>query len=203
MTPLLVGIGLGFTVAASFGPINVFSLSSGLRYGFWPAFGVALGATAADGLYAFLGGLGVAALFTGSAGGWFQILGGAVLIVLAARMARPKSLEGERRVSRGFGRSFVIALGATLANPITIVYWAGAFAGIVPRFDLSRAEALVLLPLGVVVGGVCWATVLASGSAFAGRYVGERLLAWVSVASALTIGAFGVWFVVGGVRAFA
>jgi L-lysine exporter family protein LysE/ArgO len=200
MTPLLVGIGLGFTVAASFGPINVFSLQSGLRYGFWPAFGVALGATAADGLYAFLGGLGVAALVSGSAGGWFQILGGAVLLVLALRMARPPSLESERRTSRGFGRSFAIALGATLANPITIVYWAGAFAGIVPRFDLSRAEALALLPLGVVLGGICWAAVLAAGSAFAGRYVGERLLAWVSVASALTIAAFGIWFVVGGVR---
>ena len=49
MTALLVGIGLGFTVAASFGPINVFALSSGLRYGFWPAFGVAVGATVADG----------------------------------------------------------------------------------------------------------------------------------------------------------
>ena len=48
MTPLLVGLGLGFTVAASFGPINVFSLSSGLRYGFWPAYGVALGATAQE-----------------------------------------------------------------------------------------------------------------------------------------------------------
>jgi threonine/homoserine/homoserine lactone efflux protein len=201
MTPLLVGIGLGFTVAASFGPINVFSLSSGLRYGFWPAFGIALGATAADGLYAFLGGLGVAALFTGSADDWFQILGGAVLLVLALRMARPPSLEGERRASPGFARSFGIALGATLANPITIVYWAGAFAGIVPRFDLSRAEALILLPPGVVLGGICWAILLAAGSAFAGRYVGERLLTWVSVASALTIGAFGVWFVAGGVRA--
>ena len=201
MTPLLVGIGLGFTVAASFGPINVFSLSSGLRYGFWPAFGIALGATAADGLYAFLGGLGVAALFTGSADDWFQILGGAVLLVLALRMARPLSLEVERRASRGFARSFGIALGATLANPITIVYWAGAFAGIVPRFDLSRAEALILLPPGVVLGGICWAILLAAGSAFAGRYVGERLLTWVSVASALTIGAFGVWFVAGGVRA--
>jgi threonine/homoserine/homoserine lactone efflux protein len=201
MTPLLVGIGLGFTVAASFGPINVFSLSSGLRYGFWPAYGVALGATAADGLFAFLGGLGVAALFTGSAEGWFQILGGAGLIVLATRMARPPSLEGERRAARGFGRGFAIALGATLANPITIVYWAGAFVGIVPRFDLSRAEVLLLLPLGVVLGGVCWATLLAAGSAFAGRYVGERLLAWVSVASAVTIGAFGIWFLAGGVRA--
>jgi threonine/homoserine/homoserine lactone efflux protein len=200
MTALLVGIGLGFAVAASFGPINVFSLSSGLRYGFWPAFGVALGATAADGLYAFLGGLGVAAIFTGSAEGWLQIGGGGALLVLALRMARPTRSGGERRAERGFGHSFAVALGATLANPLTIVYWAGAFAGIVPRFDLSRAEALTLLPAGVVIGGICWALLLASASAFAGRYVNERVLGWVSVASAVTIAVFGAWFVVGGIR---
>src|SRR5918992_3564923 len=146
MAALPVGIGLGFTVAASFGPINVFALSSGLRYGFWPAFGVAVGATVADGLYAFMGGLGAAALLTGRAEGWLQILGGAVLVLLAARMARPGPARTEPRPARGFGRSFAVALGATLANPITIVYWAAAFAGVVPRFDLARAEALTLLP---------------------------------------------------------
>jgi threonine/homoserine/homoserine lactone efflux protein len=201
MTALLVGIGLGFTVAASFGPINVFSLSSGLRYGFWPAFGVALGATGADGLYAFLGGLGVAAVFTGRAEGWFQILGGTALLVIALRMARTSSPRGDQHATRGFTQSFAVALAATLANPITIVYWAAAFAGVVPKFDLSRIEALTLLPAGVVVGGLAWALVLASGSAFAGRYVNEQLLVWLSLGSALTIAGFGVWFVTGGIRA--
>jgi threonine/homoserine/homoserine lactone efflux protein len=200
MTALFVGMGLGFTVAASFGPINVFALSSGLRYGFRAAFGVAAGATAADGFYAFLGGLGVAALFTGRAAGWFQILGGTALLFLAARMARPSGAPRETDPARGFGRSFAIALGATLANPITIVYWAAVFAGVVPKFDLSRAEALTLLPIGVVLGGLVWAVLIAAGSAFAGRYVSERLLAWISLGSALTIAGFGVWFVVGGIR---
>ena len=203
MTALLVGIGLGFTVAASFGPINVFGLSNGLRYGFWPAFGVLVGATAADGLYAFLGGLGVAAVFTGKAEGWFQILGGAALLLIAARIVRPESEEDGQRAVPGFRRSFAVALGATLANPLTIVYWAAAFAGVVPKFDLSRVEALTLLPAGVVVGGLCWALLLAAGSAFAGRYVNERLLAWLSLASAALVAGFGSWFVVSGIRALA
>jgi L-lysine exporter family protein LysE/ArgO len=201
MTALLVGIGLGFTVAASFGPINVFALSSGLRFGFWPAFGVALGATAADGLYAFLGGLGVAALITARAEAWFQILGGSALLVIAVRMNRTGSADRGDRPARSFGHSFAVALGATLANPITIVFWGAAFAGVVPKFDLSRAEALTLLPFGVVLGGLCWATLLAMGSAFAGRCVNERLLCWVSLASALTVAGFGVWFVGSGIRA--
>jgi L-lysine exporter family protein LysE/ArgO len=200
MTPLLAGFGLGFSVAASFGPINLFALSSGLRYGFWPAYGVGVGAAVADGSYAFLGGLGAAALFTGGAKGWFQMLGGAALIFIAFGMATRRPKEHQQRAAPGFGRSFTVALGATLANPITVVYWTAAFAGVVPKLEVSRLEALTLLPAGVVCGTVVWATLLAVGSAFAGRYVNERLLSRLSVASALTIAGFGVWFIASGLR---
>jgi hypothetical protein len=44
---------------------------------------------------------------------------------------------------------------------------------------------------------------LAVGSAFAGRYVNERLLSRLSLASALTIAGFGVWFIVTGLRTIA
>jgi threonine/homoserine/homoserine lactone efflux protein len=204
MTPLLAGFGLGFSVAASFGPINLFALSSGLRYGFWPAYGVGIGAAVADGSYAFLGGLGAAALFTGGAKGWFQMLGGTALVFIAVGMAKRRPKErGEQRGAPGFGRSFTLALGATLANPITVVYWTAVFAGVVPKLEVSRLEALTLLPAGVVCGTVLWATLLAVGSAFAGRYVNERLLSRLSLASALTIAGFGVWFIVSGLRTIA
>jgi threonine/homoserine/homoserine lactone efflux protein len=204
MTPLLAGFGLGFSVAASFGPINLFALSSGLRYGFWPAYGVGVGAAVADGSYAFLGGLGAAALFTGGAKGWFQVLGGTALVFIALGMAKRRPKErGEQRGAPGFGRSFTLALGATLANPITVFYWTAVFAGVVPKLEVSRLEALTLLPAGVVCGPVVWATLLAVGSAFAGRYVNERLLSRLSLASALTIAGFGVWFIVSGLRTIA
>jgi hypothetical protein len=48
-----------------------------------------------------------------------------------------------------------------------------------------------------------WGTALAGGASWAGRYVEERLLGWITLASALTIAAFGAWFVAGGVRALA
>jgi L-lysine exporter family protein LysE/ArgO len=200
MTPLLAGFGLGFSVAASFGPINLFALSSGLRYGFWPAYGVGVGAAVADGSYAFLGGLGAAALFTGGARGWFQMLGGAALVFIAVGMATRRPKEHEQLAAPGFGRSFTVALGATLANPITVVYWTAVFAGVVPKLEVSRLEVLTLLPAGVVCGTVVWATLLAVGSAFARRYVNEHLLSLLSLASALTIAGFGVWFVVSGLR---
>jgi threonine/homoserine/homoserine lactone efflux protein len=198
MSALLAGFGLGFAVAASFGPINVFALASGLRHGFWPAYGVGLGAAAADGTYALLGGLGAAALVAGRAAGWFQLVGGVALLLVALDMARRRAAT--RRAAPTFARTFGLALGATIANPLTVVYWGAAFAAVVPRLDLSRVQAATLLPAGVVCGTVVWATLLAAASAFAGRYVSERLLRGLSLASALAIAAFGAWFVSEGAR---
>jgi threonine/homoserine/homoserine lactone efflux protein len=49
MSALLSGFGLGFGVAAGFGPINVLCLTTGLRHGFAPAFGIGAGAAIVDG----------------------------------------------------------------------------------------------------------------------------------------------------------
>jgi threonine/homoserine/homoserine lactone efflux protein len=88
-------------VAAGFGPINVYCLSTGLRHGFQPAWGVGLGAAVVDGLYALLAGLGAAALFTGGANGWFQILGGVALVAVAVRMALAARRAVQRRERGG------------------------------------------------------------------------------------------------------
>ena len=88
-------------------------------------------------------------------------------------------------------------------QPFTIVYWTAAFGAIVPELGLSRLQATTLLPTGVLTGTLVWGTALAGGASWAGRYVEERLLDWITLASALTIAAFGAWFVAGGVRALA
>lgn len=215
MGALLAGFGLGFAVAAGFGPINVFCLSSGLRYGFWPAFGVGLGAAVVDAFYALIAGIGAAALFTGSARGWLEVVGGVALIVVAWRMGavgrnRPSPAGGAAALAGGgrparfavsrFSGTFVLSVGATLANPLTILSWAAVFAGVVSRLDPTRVATLVLLLAGVGAGTLTWFTIVSAGSAYAGRYVTERLLRWVSTVAAIVIAGFGVWFVVAGAR---
>lgn len=199
---LLAGFGLGFAVAAGFGPINVLCLTCGLRFGFAPAWGVGLGAACVDGLYALLAGAGAAALLTGSAHGWLQVAGGAALVAVAARMAR----AGWRRRADGadgpdaasLAGMFRLSFAATLANPLTIVSWAAVFAGVVPRLDLGRAETLAALPVGIAAGTLTWFTIVSAGAAFASRFAGERALARLSLAAAAVIGGFGAWFIVSG-----
>jgi putative LysE/RhtB family amino acid efflux pump len=202
MGALLAGFGLGFGVAAGFGPINVLCLTTGLRNGFVPAFGIGLGAALVDGFYALLAGLGVAALVGGDVRAGLQVVGGAVLVVIGVRIARAARLAADASpADRTFGAALRLSLAATLANPLTIVSWAAAFAGVVPALDLTRTETLALLPLSVAVGTLTWFTLVAAAAAYGRRLARERVLRAVSLVGGIVIAGLGVLLAVDGVRA--
>jgi threonine/homoserine/homoserine lactone efflux protein len=193
MTAVFAGLGLGFAVAAGFGPISVLALTSGLRNGFAPAFGVGLGAALVDGLYALLAALGLAALVPAEK---LQLVGGLALLWIAWRMLRADGGPGLAlpTLRRGLGVSF----GATLANPLTMVSWAAAFTAVVPGLGLTPTETIAVLPPCVALGTLTWFTILAAGSTVAGGRLGERGLRAASVVAGVAIGAFGLVFVVRG-----
>jgi threonine/homoserine/homoserine lactone efflux protein len=201
VSALLSGFGLGFGVAAGFGPINVLCLTTGLRYGFRPALGIGLGAAIVDGLYAFLAGLGVAALLTGDVRAGLQLVGGAALVLIGIRIAQSTRRAAEASTTTtSFGPALRLSLAATLANPLTIVSWAAAFAGVVPALGLSRAETLTLLPVAVALGTLTWFTLVAGAAAYAGRYARERVLRAISLAGGVVIAGLGVVLAVDGAR---
>jgi putative LysE/RhtB family amino acid efflux pump len=192
MSALLSGFGLGFGVAAGFGPINVLCLTTGLRNGFAPALGIGVGAAIVDGFYALLAGLGVAALLTGDVRAWFQVVGGAALVAIGIRIARAARRAAEASAAeRSFGPALRLSLAATLANPLTIVSWAAAFAGVVPALDLTRVEILTLLPPAIAVGTLTWFGLVAAAAAYARRLASERVLRAVSLAGGAVIAGLG------------
>jgi putative LysE/RhtB family amino acid efflux pump len=196
MAAVLAGLGLGLAVAAGFGPISVLALSSGLRHGFAPAFGVGLGAALVDGLYALLAGLGLAALVPGDE---LQLVGGVALLWIGWRMVRASA--GNGLALRTFRRGLGVSFAATLANPLTIVSWAAAFTAVVPGLGLSRLETVAVLPPAVAVGTLTWFTLLATGATLAGRRLGPRALRAASAVAGVAIMGFGAVFVVRGAAA--
>jgi threonine/homoserine/homoserine lactone efflux protein len=198
MSAALAGLALGFAVAAGFGPISVLALSSGLRHGFAPAFGVGLGAALVDGLYALLAALGLAAVVPG---GELQLVGGVALIWIGLRMIRAAGGDGLALAT--LGRGLRVSFAATLANPLTIVSWAAAFTAVVPGLGLSDRQTVGILPLAVSCGTLSWFTLLATGSSLAGRRLGPRALHRASVVAGAAIAGFGVVFVVRGLAALA
>jgi putative LysE/RhtB family amino acid efflux pump len=177
---LLIGFGLGASVAAQLGPLSLLIIRSTLRQGL--PIGLALGAGVAviDTAYAAAGAAGAAGvlrieplrLAAGIAGAAVLIYLGLKTLWSAFRIRLGGETGEELATPR---RAFVVALGATASNPLTIASWAAVFAAASTAGAAHGAAVLTLLA-GVGLGSLSWMSLLTGGVTLARRFVGDRLL---------------------------
>jgi threonine/homoserine/homoserine lactone efflux protein len=180
---LLAGFLLGFTIAASPGPIALLCVRRTLARG-WPE-GVAsgLGAATADGCYGGLAAFGMAAIthLLVSERRWLGLAGGLVLLAVGVRGVIDRSIPEPRPA--GGAATLVGAYGSvtglTMANPQTIISFAAAFGmvgalgGFVP----------LGLTVGVLAGSAAWWAVLTGAVALVRKRLGIEALRLLRTAS--------------------
>jgi putative LysE/RhtB family amino acid efflux pump len=196
MTPLVVGFGLGFFVAAQLGPISLLAIRSTLRNGVMVGVAIAAGVAVIDTLYAAAGAAGAAGLLAiEPLRLTFGLVGAAVLVLLGARTlwsAFRVRLGGESRDELATPRAaFVTALGATASNPLTIASWAAVFTAASTAGAAAAGAGAALLLAGVGLGSLTWMTLLAGGVSIARRWVGPRMLRAVDGIAGAGILSFG------------
>ncbi|MEA2403609.1 MAG: hypothetical protein QOE08_256 [Thermoleophilaceae bacterium] len=196
MAAFLVGFGLGFLVAMQLGPMSLFLIRSTIRGRL--AVGLAIGAGVAviDTLYAAAGAAGAASLLSIDALRLaLGVAGAVVLVALGVRTlwsAFRVRLGGESPQEVATPpRAFLTSLAATASNPLTIASWAAVFAAASTASVASSAGDTVALLAGVGSGSLTWVTLLACIAAFAGRYMGDRVLRVVDGAAGAGLIGFG------------
>jgi threonine/homoserine/homoserine lactone efflux protein len=186
---------IGISIAAPLGPIGVLCVRRTLAQGM--AFGLAtgIGAASADALFAALAGSGLAfvsSFLVGQQTG-IHLVGGLFLCYLGIRTALsvPASdapYDSRKGLAGAYGTTFFL----TLTNPITIISFAGIFAGLgFLAFEKSLASISSLV-LGVFAGSCLWWLLLsATISLFRSRF-GVKEMLWVNRISGGIIIAFGI-----------
>jgi threonine/homoserine/homoserine lactone efflux protein len=187
------GLVLGFTIAAAVGPISLLTirrtLAHGARYGLASGAGVAL----ADASYAAVAAFGLTAVTSVLVGGRviLGLVGGAFLVVLAIRTmtSRPSAaaVVDERP---GLVGALVSIYGLTMTNPMTILSFAGLFAGL--GFVGGGGADAALLVAGVFAGSMAWWVVLTSVVGALRSRVTLRGLTWVNRLSGAAILVFAI-----------
>ena len=135
MEHFLKGLAIGFAIAAPVGPINLLCLRRSLADGRRVGFVSGLGAAAADTTYGTIAAAGlttVTSFLVGHRLG-LQLAGGLFLVALgsAHHAARARRREAAAPVHVGRLRdAFASTYVLTLANPMTIIAFAGIFAGL-------------------------------------------------------------------------
>jgi threonine/homoserine/homoserine lactone efflux protein len=191
---LLRGLGIGFAIAVGVGPISLLTirrtLDHGRVYGLASGMGVAL----ADATYGGIAAFGLAALASVLVGARVALglIGGAFLIYLGWRAfttepPRDAAVASDRPGLVGAAAS-IYAL--TMTNPMTILSFAAAFAGL-GIVAGSGADA-ALLTVGVFLGSALWWLILTTVVGALRARVTPRALTWINRGTGVLLLAFGV-----------
>lgn len=199
---LLRGLAIGFVVAVALGPIGLLvirrTIALGWRHGMVSGIGVAT----ADALYGAIAAFGLTAVSELLVGidRPLGVVGGAVLVVLAARALRTALAADPIAIAGGLGGRggrFGVVVGAwasmvalTLTNPATILSFAALFASI--GAGASGASGAVSVVVGVFAGSVAWWAMLTGAVTSLRARLTPAVVRALNVASAFVIGAFGV-----------
>ncbi len=195
LTPLLHGLLLGFSIAAPVGPIGVLCIRRTLADGPWMGFVSGMGAATADAAYGAIAAFGLTALSQPllTQAFWMRLIGGLFLIGLGVRtmFARPGG-QTSAPVRAGALAAYGSTLMLTLTNPMTILAFAAAFAGLGMAGEQGGTCGASLLVAGVFLGSAAWWLTLSSLVARLRRHLSLRALHWVNRGSGAILVGFGV-----------
>lgn len=198
LTLPLRGLIIGFTIATAVGPITLLVIRRTIDHGGIYGFASGLGVATADATYGGIAAFGLTAITAVlvSAHTALGTIGGAVIVLIGLRtmIARPTgpAADAERP---GLAGAFASIYALTMTNPLTIVLYAGVFAGIGLSAGAGFVDAAVLT-LAVWLGSTLWWVILCSLVAWLRGRVSTRALLWVNRLSGLALVVFGAVAVV-------
>ena len=204
---LAKGTGIGFLVAAAIGPIAMLCIRTTLERGRLAGMSAGMGVAVADTIFAAIGAYGIS--FIGAAlasnESWFKLIGGLVLIAFGIYLGRTSpniATEDNREVPKSLVADFAMTLVLTLANPMTILSFAGLFAGVsgLRGFEFNAVPALLV---GVFAGSAVWWLILAVVIGRIRHRIDAITMLWINRGSAAAIIAFGLYTLVEPLQAFA
>jgi threonine/homoserine/homoserine lactone efflux protein len=124
---------------------------------------------------------------------WFRLIGGLFLCYLGIKafLARPRNQAlsfGNRNTLSAYATTFFL----TLTNPMTILFFAGVFAGLGMVSESIQYTSAALMVIGVFIGSGAWWLILSGATSILHHKIDERKLAWVNKFSGFVILFFGV-----------
>jgi len=196
------GLIIGLTIAAAVGPITLLVIRRTIDHGGLYGFASGLGVATADATYAGVAAFGLTAITSLLVSGHvlLGIVGGAVIAFMGYRtmISRPTgpAPDAERP---GMVGAFASIYALTMTNPLTIVLYAGVFAGIGLVAGSSFADAAVIT-VAAWLGSTLWWVILCSFVAWVRGRVSTRAMLWVNRISGAALVAFGIVAVLSALR---
>ncbi|HID8954789.1 LysE family transporter [Klebsiella variicola] len=203
------GFLLSLSLCLDIGIANIAMITLAMQRGYFHGFWLGIGTCVGDLAYALLALAGMAVLLQYEAVRWILwIGGGAMLLWFAGKMliaAFRKASELNvsethqyRPLLREFGRGVVLAM----SSPTAILWFATVGGALISRMGQHSVTATSWFLSGFFIAGMFWTCVLCLVGSFGGRLLGQRLLKYSYIASALIFSYFALYVIVSGYREF-
>lgn len=195
MTSVLKGCAIGFSIAMPVGPIGLLCIKNSLTRGMTFGLAAGFGAACADTVFGLVGGYGVAIVseLISSYHHYIEAAGAIFLLYLGISTFFEKVDDNPEIEARGgLTKVFTSTFFLTMTNPLTILSFAGIFAGL----GVSAIEVNATLPLwiglGVFLGSAAWWLILSYGSALFKEKMSTNARLMLNRISGVLILSFGV-----------
>ncbi|MDD4484516.1 MAG: LysE family transporter [Methanoregula sp.] len=189
------GIVIGIALAAPVGPIAFMCIQRSIAHGRLHGIVAGLGIATADAFYAAVTAFGLALVsdFLLARQWFFRLFGGLALIAVGLKIffAPPPYMKVQAD-SGNLLSDYSTMLALTLANPLTILF----FAIIIPGFGAVISGATWINPalfvIGVFAGEMAWWVILCGSIGSMRSYLTQERLHTINRLAGLVIAAFGV-----------
>ncbi|RMV93113.1 Amino acid transporter LysE [Pseudomonas coronafaciens pv. porri] len=199
---------MSLSLCLDIGLANIAMITLSMQRGFTKGLWLGLGTCVGDLTYAILAMLGMAVLLQYEAVRYVLWLGGtAVLAWFCFRM-----IMSATTVSEGLANAdvepetsdltlFLRGIFLAMSSPSAILWFAAVGGALIARQGSDLTSASTFLA-GFVAAGVVWSISLCALAHQGGRFMGERMLRWSYIASALIFAYFTLYVVITGYMEF-
>ena len=186
-------LSIGVAVAAPVGPMSLLCIHRTLDHGQPAGLTFGAGIAAADLTYAALAAFGVTAVSSLLLAGtyWIKLIGSLLLFALGVTIVLARPAAESRKSVTGTGlRAFVTAYGLTLANPPTLLFFAGIFASVA---SLATASQSVIFSTGVFAGSMLWWIILTTIINRTSALKKTQVMVWINGLSGVVLLGFAAY----------
>ncbi|MGD8106370.1 LysE family transporter [Pantoea sp. FN0302] len=203
------GFLLSLSLCLDIGIANIAMITLAMQRGYFHGFWLGIGTCVGDLAYALLALAGMAVLLQYEAVRWILwIGGGAMLLWFAGKMlmaAFRKASElnvSETHQYRPLLREFSRGVMLAMSSPTAILWFATVGGALISRMGQHSVTATSWFLSGFFIAGMFWTCVLCLVGSFGGKLLGQRLLKYSYIASAIIFSYFALYVIVSGYREF-
>jgi threonine/homoserine/homoserine lactone efflux protein len=191
----LRGLLLGFTIAATVGPMCILCIQRTFQKGYLYGLVSGMGIATADATYGSIAAFGLTVItsFLVNEQNWIRLVGGLFLIYLGIRTMLTKPAEKAANAqAQNFAGAYISTLLLTLTNPLTILSFAVIFAGLGVGATGGNYLAAAVVVAGVFSGSAAWWCILTGGISLLRKRFNTTWLRWLNRVSGAVIAIFGI-----------